>query len=657
MENSGIEFLNKIYKDLHLKEEVMHTAKPSDDKNKKVERYIDRIENVTKKAVDKNKLSLLKKYYYDKYVIKKENVPDSYFRLEERIALERGYGHIKYNEQLKNQAIETIIKEQEDSIDRWLEYFTSEETSYYPTWFKYYTFQGMLKLGEYDKEKGEYTKRTSSTTKPFIEINREAVAMLYSELIKLFKKEEILDKELEKLLNNGSFTKIYSYITKKLDEINKEKSNSEEGVWKKYNQGSDPEILFNDVHGKGTGWCTAGGIETARTHINGGDFYVYYTKDKEGKFTIPRIAIRMENNKIGEIRGVAKDQNIESNMEKVVKEKLNEFPDKEEYLKKVKDMEMLTYVYTKWKNKVELTKEDLRFLYEIDDIIIGFGYEEDPRIKEITDTRNIRKDLASALDCKEEEISLTKEEALSGNIKYHYGDLDLENIRNAKGLKLPEHVGGNLRLHNLTSAEGLNLPEHVGGGLYLNSLTSVEELNLPNRIDGSLNLERLIRAKGLKLPEHVGGGLYLNSLTSVEELNLPNRIDGSLNLERLIRAKGLKLPEYVGGYLNLNSLTSADGLKLPNYIGGYLNLHSLTITEGLKLPSHVGGDLYLDSLTSAEGLNLPSHIGGYLYLDSLTSARGLELPDNFDINKLVCSDEVKMQLIRRMENSQKCKII
>ncbi len=615
MKNSGIEFLNKIYKDLHLKEEVMHTSKPSDDKNKKVERYMDRIEKVTKRAVEKNKLSLLKKYYYDKYVIKKENVPDSYFRLEERIALERGYGHIKYNEQLKKEAIETIIKEQEDSIDRWLEYFTSEETSYYPTWFKYYTFQGMLKLGVYDKEKSEYTKRTPSTTKPFIEINREAIAMLYSELVKVLNKEEILDEELEKLLNNGSFTKIYSYITKKLDRVNKETANSEEGIWKKYNQGSNPEILFNDIHGKGTGWCTAGGIETARTHIIGGDFYVYYTKDKERKFTIPRIAIRMEGNRIGEIRGVAKNQNIESNMEKIVKEKLNEFPDKEEYLKKVKDMEMLTYVYTKFENKVELTKEDLRFLYEIDDKIIGFGYEEDPRIQEIKDNRNIRKDLAIAFDCKEEEISFTKEEVLSGNIKYHYGDLNLSSLTSAKGLKLPRYIGGDLNLGSLTSAKGLNLPSYIGGNLFLGSLTS---------------------AKGLKLPSHIGEGLFLFSLTSAKGLNLPNRIDGSLNLERLTSAKGLNLPRYIGGRLSLKSLTSAKGLELPNYIGGDLDLYSLT---------------------NAKGLKLPSHIGGYLSLRSLTSAEGLELPDNFDINKLICSNEVKRQLlIKRMENREKIEI-
>ena len=36
-------------------------------------------------------------------------------------------------------------------------------------------------------------------------------------------------------------------------------------------------------------------------------------------------------------------------MEKVVEEKLKEFPDAEAYKKKVKDMEMLTYIYTKWK--------------------------------------------------------------------------------------------------------------------------------------------------------------------------------------------------------------------------------------------------------------------------------------------------------------------
>lgn len=59
----------------------------------------------------------------------------------------------------------------------------------------------------------------------------------------------------------------------------------------------------------------------------------------------------MEDDQIAEIRGISKDQNIEANMEKVVDKKLEEFPDRDEYKKKVKDMEMLTYIYTKYKIK------------------------------------------------------------------------------------------------------------------------------------------------------------------------------------------------------------------------------------------------------------------------------------------------------------------
>ena len=68
-------------------------------------------------------------------------------------------------------------------------------------------------------------------------------------------------------------------------------------------------------------------------HIEGGDFYVYYTKDEKSEYTNPRIAIRTENGKLAEVRGIAENQNLESNMEKVVEEKLKEFPDAEAYFR------------------------------------------------------------------------------------------------------------------------------------------------------------------------------------------------------------------------------------------------------------------------------------------------------------------------------------
>ena len=551
----------------------------------------------------------------------------------------------------------------------WLDYLFSKDTDMYPTWFKYYVFQGMLKLGFFDKEKNSHTKRTESTVKPFIELNREALSIIYSELIKVLNKENIDDKKLNELINNGSFSKLYSYAVLKLDSVKDDGFKSNDGIWKKYNKGSNPEILFNDINGKGTGWCTAGGIETARAHINGGDFHVYYTKDRERNYTKPRIAIRMEGNQIAEIRGISENQNIEANMEKVVDKKLEEFPDRDKYKKKVKDMEMLTYIYTKHENKGELTKTDLRFLYEIDDKITGFGYARDPRIEELLQERNVRKDLTLVLDCKEKNISLTEEEALSGNIIYHYGSLWLNNLTNAEGLKFPDKIGGDLYLRSLTSAkglelpdeiegdlnlsslisaEGLKLPDKIGGYLDLNYLTSVEGLKLPNEIGGYLDLSNLTSAKGLELPDEIEGDLYLRSLTSAKGLELPDEIGGSLWLEGLTSAKGLKLPDEirdclylsgltsaeglklpdkVGGVLDLNSLTNAEGLKLPNEIGGYLDLSGLTSAEGLKLPDKIEGDLYLSNLRSAKGLKLPSKIGGTLNLSNITSAEDLKLPD------------------------------
>ena len=668
----GEKFLDKVYKDLHLSEIVMHTANKSDDKYQKIEKYMKRLEDVTKRASEHDKINLIKKYYYKKYVIKEQNVPESYFRKQEKIALDRGYGHVKYDEKTKKQEIEHIINEQKSSLDTWLDYLFSKDTDMYPTWFKYYVFQGMLKLGFFDKEKNSYTKRTESTVKPFIELNREALSLIYSELVKVLNKENIDDKKLNELINNGSFSKLYSYAVLKLDSVKDDGFKSDDGIWKKYNKGSNPEILFNDINGKGTGWCTAGGIETARAHINGGDFHVYYTKDREGNYTKPRIAIRMNGNQIAEIRGISENQNIEANMEKVVDKKLEEFPDRDKYKKKVKDMEMLTYIYTKHQNKGELTKTDLRFLYEIDNKITGFGYQKDPRIEELLKGRNVRKDLVLIFDCKEENISLTEEEALRGNVIYHHGDLylsslisaeglklpdkiggdlylcclrsakdlklpdkiggdlDLRSIISAKDLKLPDKVGGDLDLRSITSAKDLKLPDKIGGVLYLSGLISAEGLNLPNEISGILDLSGLRSAEGLKLPNEIEGNLYLSSLISAEGLKLPDKIGGDLDLRSIISAKDLKLPDKVGGDLDLRSITSAKGLKLPDKVGGDLDLRSITSTKGLKLPDKIGGDLDLRSITSAKGLELPDKIGDDLDLRSITSVKGLKLPSKID---------------------------
>ncbi len=74
MDNKGITFLNRLYKDLHLSEEVMHSANKSDTKEEKVKKYLDRIEKAENLAKSNDRISLLKQLYYNKYVIKEKSL-------------------------------------------------------------------------------------------------------------------------------------------------------------------------------------------------------------------------------------------------------------------------------------------------------------------------------------------------------------------------------------------------------------------------------------------------------------------------------------------------------------------------------------------------------------------------------------------------------
>ncbi len=72
-------------------------------------------------------------------------------------------------------------------------------------------------------------------------------------------------------------------------------------------------------------------------------------------------------------------------------------------------MQLLTKLYNKFQTNQELSCEELKFLYEIDNNIQGFGYEKDPRINEIIKYRNKRKDLANIFSCSLEEIGIAPE--------------------------------------------------------------------------------------------------------------------------------------------------------------------------------------------------------------------------------------------------------
>ena len=456
MENPN--FLKQKY-NLHNAPEVASAAartekqtgeKVPQDPEKRIQNYLDRLERL---ILDPNKeqkikifgnesrpraLSLLREMIMNKYIRpNKEKMAEGAARVEERAARELGFD-VHYGEQELAQRGDIAVEDLEKSLDNWIAYL-SDANEPYPTWFRYYAFRNVLDLGDYDKDKGEFSKRSQGTVRLFPDIDRGALAYI-QDIIEASKDpatferlrkaqeaagtpyEQLLTKEKAANFAKLSFAKQYADGIRQAGEITPEMREETEGKWIKYQEKTDPTALWASLQNKGAAWCTKG-FATAETQLKNGDFYVYYTLDKQGKPTIPRIAIRMQENQIFEVRGTADNQqNLESNMADIAEKKINELPGAEKYRKASADMKQLTNIENKMAKGQELTKDDLIFLYEINSPIEYFGYQKDPRIKELRDKRNQQTDASIALECESNQIARNQQE-INENTKAYIGPL------------------------------------------------------------------------------------------------------------------------------------------------------------------------------------------------------------------------------------------
>ncbi len=638
MHSPEFDFLKKKY-ELQKSPEVEKAAERTEtrtgeelpnDPATRIANYLSRFHEITDREDEESRtrgMDALKEVLHKKFVITAEEIPDSYFELQKRIAREQGHGDLEITPGVRKGMEEIVVKDQTQSLDRWIDYLASDDAGY-PDWLKYFAFRAVTKMGELDKEKKEFKKRSRGTTGLFPDLNREALAYVLDAVEQRYGKGKKIEDnpDLEKLLNDANFAKLYAFAIEKVTPASPEEKESVKGEWRIFPEGSDPTILTSSLQGHGTGWCVAG-ESMAENYLNSGDFYVYYSEDAKGAYTIPRIGIHVDEGGVNEVRGIEADQNLEGAVVDIMEEKVRTLPGGEEYKQRAADMKRLTAVDVRAKKGEPLTKEDLRFLYEIDREIEGFGYEMDPRIEELRSGRDQREDIAKIFGVPAEQVSLTEKEALSGTIAFHYGDLHLDEITSTRSLKLPRVVSGDINLSNLAFPEGLALPRAVGGALDLSHLTSAEGLMLPEEIGGVLRLDSLTSAKGLVFPKIMKGGLYLGGLTSVDGLVLPQEVDKYLDLGGLTSVDDLILPQTIDGGISLRSITSAKGLTLPKIINGYIDLSHLVSAEGLVLPETAGSDLRLDKLTSAEGLTLPKTVKGNLNLEGLTSAEGIIFPE------------------------------
>jgi hypothetical protein len=138
----------------------------------------------------------------------------------------------------------------------------------------------------------------------------------------------------------------------------------------------------------------------------------------------------------------------------------------EEYIQRAKKL--------KEKKNENFSEEDIRFLYKLGKHKKNFeDVNEDPHIENIKKNRDQKEDLSLVLNIPKQDISLTREEALKGS-KYHYGNLNISDIKSAKGLTLPNEVEGDAYMNSLNELPK-GFTKKIGGDLHIYMATTIPE--------------------------------------------------------------------------------------------------------------------------------------------------------------------------------------
>lgn len=609
----GEELINKLYPDLARSKEVLSKGCDPKFRLKNLRRYLKRIEkihtlaNSSKRESDKERL---KELYYNKYVIKEENIKERYYKNMQNAAMKRGYGAVFLDEEDKHRLAQIIISDQKKSLDIWIDYLFSNEINY-PLWARYWAFHGMLSLGYYSNSKKRFTKRDKSTIKIFPVLDEDALfhsIKLMSEF--LYEEKEYDDEVLNSLLKGKSFSKIYEYYYTKNLETKKNDLEKIKGEWICYKTREDAPKLAKSLLGGGTEWCIRG-FTTAKGYLDYGNIYIYYTNDDTKNTPMPRIVIRMKGNTISEIRGVLDDnQNIEIEFIEILENKLKEFDYQEDMYYKLNNLKKIKELFNKKKYEIEFNKEDLEFIYNYDADKDGFGYNEDNRINILKEGRNIKQDLAKIYNCKEAQVALSIDDLKRNDIVVYQGDLNLGTLHELNDIVIPKYVLGNVDLSLLTSSKNLEKLTYVKGDLKLFNLLETSSLSNLERVNGNLYLSNLLSSYGLQNLKIVDRGAYFTKLKDASYLKELTYIGEIGNFSELEDSTGLEHLEEIGWNAIFNSLKNTKGLTSLRKIGWHGNFFELEDTEGLEKLEVIIKDANFPKIDSPNKINKSIKIGG-----------------------------------------------
>lgn len=456
-DNTGAEFLNQRFPGLASSPEVKQAARRTqvrigievpNNAEALIQNYLDRFTNIIESEDPKQKersIKGLKKILTDRNIVRVEDIPEGYWKAQMGIVRSKGqagdWQELSEEETLKikREHLAKTKKDQKGSLEEWIDYLASDQSSYLPPHLKYWAFAGMLRLERYEKGRegkpGRFPERPTGrqrSIKMYPEVNERALRFFASAYEAMSKNQPIHfrhdippEARLAILgnLEKKDFRSLYGWGQEYFPPISKEEMQTTKGQWITYSQGSKSEALSRSLQGKGSGWCIAG-ENLAQEYLKNGNLFVYYTRDKEDKFTIPRVIIVSQGNRVTEVRGIEWEQNVDDHIKgtNIIVDKLKEIPGGKHFFETDADTKQLTIIDRKITSGMQLDRYELTFLYELDRPIKYFGNKKDPRIKELRSQRNQEEDLPIVFGCTPAQIAHRPEE-LRPDTKIYVGSL------------------------------------------------------------------------------------------------------------------------------------------------------------------------------------------------------------------------------------------
>ena len=427
---------------------------PGNNSERRNYAYLSRLEELIRKHGNPMEKRLWRLSVKDDLLVKYDNIPESYWNAKRQELRDNALGSLELTEEYKHAIYNKERELQQESLEKWVNYL-GDEHSPYPLWFKVYAWDGMTKMGKYNKGRGKYETRNETTVAPYPYPDAEALAGVFDVINRYYgnNEKEFYTEEgernirLEQIVQSGSFPKIFNAIQQDIAPIVEPPENPEDvhGEWVEYELGDEDDIARA---ARGTGWCVASpsvgrhylkygtygdgndenddddydeyddehdeydneydeydeynGMDES-TQQNHAKFILFHLADEEtGKLSKNACAsIRLDpDGTVAEISGLREGQALDDSLVPIIEEKVKSLPGGEEFLPKFADKNMLIALDHKMKRGDDLTKEELEFLYEIHRPIrtLDTYNDSDPRIGELKQKYGIEYALNNGVD-------------------------------------------------------------------------------------------------------------------------------------------------------------------------------------------------------------------------------------------------------------------